>query len=143
MISVTVRGRSIARGVGGDTKHAHNFLESRDIDGIRPLQMKLAQQALALLLPLAARRSEYRIVRRLVDPFLQLQHPPELLTMVDSGVHEKRASVGTARNGGWNVTARNPACRSIVHQISPGSCGLQPLVPTIHRALFALGERAQ
>src|ERR1700682_2692130 len=105
--------------------------------------MKLAKQLLVLLFPLAARRSEYRVVRRPNDPFLQLQHPPELLTMADSAVHEKRASVATAGNAGWNVAARNPACASIVHQISPGICVSHPLAPTIHPSAFALGECAE
>src|ERR1700694_2326000 len=88
-----------------------------DSGGIPLLQLKLAKQLRALLFPLAARRSEYRIVRRPIDPFLQLQHPPELLTMADSAVHEKRASVATARNARCYVAARKPACRSIVHQL--------------------------
>src|ERR1700674_1869004 len=114
-----------------------------DIGGIQLLQMKLAKQLLVLLFPLAARRSECRIVRRPNDPFLQLQHPPELLTMADGAVHEKRASVATARNARCNVAARNPACRSIVHQLSPGICVPHPLAPTIHPSHFALGECAQ
>src|ERR1700732_2227705 len=91
--------------------------------------MKLTKQLLALLFPFAACRSEYRVVRRPIDPFLQLQHPPQLLTMADGAIDEKRASVGIARNAGRNVTARNPACRSVVHQISPGIQVPHPLAP--------------
>src|ERR1700730_8674343 len=104
--------------------------------------MKLAKQLFALLFPRAACGSEYRIVRRPIDPFLQLQHPPELLTMADGAVHEKRAGVATARNAGWNVTARSPACRSVAHHISPGSCVPHPLVPRIYRALSGGREAA-
>src|SRR3984893_14122105 len=98
--------------------------------------MKLAKQLFALLFPRAACGSEYRIVRRPIDPFLQLQHPPELLTMADGAVHEKRAGVAAVRHAGWwNPTARNPAYRSIVDRIPPGSCVPHPLVATLHRAL--------
>src|ERR1700736_6121125 len=97
------------------------------IDGIQLPQMKLAQQLLALFFPFAARRNQYRIVRRPIDPFLQLQHSPELFTMADGAVDEKRASVATVPNAGWNVTARNPAYRSVVHPISPRLWGPHPL----------------
>src|SRR5580704_7252106 len=99
------------------------------IGGIQLPQMKLAQQLLALFFPFAARRNQCRIVRRPINPFLQLQHPPELLTMADGAVDEKRASVATVPNAGWNVTARNPAYRSVVHPISPSIWVPHPLAP--------------
>src|SRR5882762_10239720 len=114
---------------GAAASSAYHSVCRADIGSIQALQMKLAKQLLVLLFPLAARRRQYRIVRGRNDPFLQLQHPPELLAMADVAVHEKRASVATGRNAGWNVAARDPACRSIVHQISPGIYVPHPLAP--------------
>src|SRR5207253_4950571 len=82
-------------------------------------EMKLAEQALALLLPSAPRRFEHRCVRRAVDPLLQLQHPSQLLCMADGAVDEKRAGVCGARHTGrrGRQVAARCAHGPIVHQI--------------------------
>src|ERR1700680_4133876 len=83
------------------------------------LQMELGKQLRAFLLPLAAGLGEHWKVTRPVYSFLQLHPAPELLTVANGAIHQKRAGFTAGCGAGWNVIDKNWQNRLVAHEISP------------------------